>query len=144
MAKVDVKGIKGRKQIVHALFDFSKDGGAFGAGNEIDLFKFAAGTIIHDMWLEVETAVESAGLATMEVGVTGGDTDAFMLSEAKANLVAGFLSEDAGKGVSLLDQTAKSGKKYKASAEVIASLLIGVADLTAGKVHFYAECSDGY
>lgn len=144
MAKVDVKGIKGRKNIVHAFYDFSKDGGTFGAGNEIDLFKFAAGTIVHNMWLEVEEAVESLGLATLEVGVTGGDTDAFMAQEAKANLVAGFVSEDLGMGVSLLDATEKSGKKFKASAETIASLLIGTADLTAGKVHFYAECSDGY
>lgn len=144
MAKVDVKGIKGRKQIVHALYDFSKDGGTFDTGNEIDLFKFSAGTIVHDMWMEVEEAVESAGAATLEVGITGGDIDGFIGQTAKAVLIADFVSYDVHKGALLEDLTDYYAIKYKASAEVIASLLIGTADLTAGKVHFYAECSDGY
>ena len=144
MAKVDVKGIKGRKQIVHAVYDFSKDGGTFDTGNEIDLFKFAAGTIVHDMWLETETLVESAGAATMEVGITGGDIDGFMVQLGKATLIADFVSDDSHKGALLEDGTDLQGIKYKAVAETIASLLIGTADLTAGKVHFYAECSDGY
>ncbi len=76
-AKVTIQGLKGVPQLAHAVYDFAKDGGVFGAGNEINLFDLAADTIVHDLWFEVETTV-TGGASTIEVGVTGGDTDSIV------------------------------------------------------------------
>lgn len=143
MSKVTIQGLKGTRQVAHAVYDFSKDGGSFGGGNEIDLFKLSAGMIVHDFWLEVEEAVVGT-LSTLEVGITGGDTDSIVKQIAEADLVADYVSNDNDKGVSLFDATDKSNERIKYSAETILSLLIGTADLTAGKVHFYVEYSAGY
>jgi len=151
MAKVTVQGLKGVKQLAHAIYDFAKDGGTFGGGNEINLFKLSADSIVHDFWCEVEAAPISLGGATLEVGITGGDTDGIMTQAAIAALPINFVSGDKEKGVELFelitigaDDHYKANKKYKVTAETTLSLLIGTAALTAGKVHFYCEFSAGY
>lgn len=151
MAKVTVQGIKGVKQVAHAIYDFSKDGGTFGGGNEIDLFKLSADSIMHDFWLEVETAPTSLGGATLEVGITGGDTDSIITQAAIASFPIDLVSGDKMKGIALSElltlgagDTQYINKKYKVNSETIISLLIGTASLTAGKIHFYCEYSAGY
>jgi hypothetical protein len=143
MSKTTIKGVKGRKEIYHAIYDFSSDGGSFGAGNEIDLFDLKSGTIIHDGWFEVETAVVGDS-STLEVGVTGGDTDGIFSQIAEATLVADYVSDEQAKGDVLYDDSNDHGIRYKVTADTTISMLIGTAALTAGKVHFYLECSDGY
>ena len=140
-AKTTVKGIKGKIQTAHACYDFSKDGGTAGA---IDLFSLPANTIIHDCWFEVETALTSGGLATVEVGVTGGDTDGFITQAAFSALTLDKVSAMSEKGALLYDGTAKDSLRYKTSTAVTVAFLIATAALTAGKVHFYVEYSDGY
>jgi len=144
MAKTTVRGLKGRKQVYHAVYDFSADGGTFGAGHEIDLFELKSGTIIHDFWLEVEEALTSAGAATAEVGITGGDTDGYFTLAGKAVLVANYISSTDNKGAILYDSTDDHDIRSKVVADTVMSMLIGTASLTAGRVHFYVEASDGY
>lgn len=134
------RGLKGTKEVVKETYDFSKAGGALGA---IDLFKFPAKTIIHNMWYEVETAVTSGGSATVEVGYSGG-TPNLLKQKAIAGLTANYVSADADKGTDLLDGTDKNSKKKKFTAEATLQMLIATAALTAGKIHFYAEVSEGY
>ena len=143
MSKVTVQGLKGTKQVAKATYDFATDGGTFGAGNEIDLFSLAANIIVHDAWFEVETAVVGT-LSTLEVGITGGDTDSIIKQLAEAVLVADYVSNDDDKGVSLWDDTNDSNDRYKVTSATVLSLLIGTADLSAGRVHFYVEYSAGY
>ena len=140
MSKLKLQGIKGCKQLGHVVYDFDKDGGAF--GTPIDLFELSANTIVHDFWCEVETAPASLGLATLEVGITGGDTDAVIAQDAFGAFALDSVSSDVMKGADLWDGDGSLKKKY--TAATILSLLIGTAALTAGKVHFYCEYSAGY
>lgn len=140
-AKCTVKGIKGKSQLAHAVYDFSKDGGAVSV---IDLFKLSANTIIHDCWYEVEEALTSGGSATVEVGITGGDTDGYIAQAAYTALTLDKVSAQSEKGALLYDATAKDSLRDKVTAEKTVALKIATAALTAGKVHFYLEYSDGY
>ncbi len=141
MAKVDVQGIKGRKQIYHAVYDFSKDGGV--KDTAIEMFGLAANTIIHDAWFEVETAIEGTS-STIEMGLTGGDTDGIFAQIAEATCVADYVSDDQAKGALLFDDTNDHNIRKKFTAADTLDFLIGTANLTAGKAHFYIECSAGY
>lgn len=138
---VALKGIKGRTQLAHEVYDYSKVGGLAGAYN---LFTLPANTIIHDCWYEVETAADSGGLATIEVGVTGGDTDGFITQAAFSAFTLDKVSAQSEKGALLYDSTAKDSLRYKPTAAVTIAMLVATAALTAGKVHFYVEYSDGY
>ena len=144
MAKTTVRGLKGRKQIYHAVYDFSVDGGVHGAGNEIDLFELKSGSIIHDFYIEVETSILSAGSATFEVGVTGGDTDGYFTQAAKGAIIADYVSSEDAKGALLYDSTDDHNLRAKLTADGNISMLIGTASLTAGKLHAYCVVSDGY
>jgi hypothetical protein len=138
---VDLKGIKGKVQIAHNVYDFAKDGGTAGAYN---LFDLKANTIVHNFWYEVETALTSGGLATVETGITGGDTDGFITQAPFSDLINDKLSADFEKGALLWNTTEDSNRKHKVTADSVVAFLIATASLTAGKVHFYCEYSDGY
>jgi hypothetical protein len=140
-AKTTVKGIKGKTQLAHAVYDYSVDAGAIGT---VDLFSIPANSIVHDFWFEVETALTSSGLATVEVGITGGDTDGFITQAAFSDWTLDLVSAKSVRGALLHDGTAKDSLRYKTSAAVTVALKIATAALTAGKVHFYVEFSDGY
>ena len=143
MLKVVCSGLKGAKQIAHSVYDFSKDGGANAVA--MTLFQLKADSIIHDAWYEVETAPLSAGAATLEVGITGGDTDGIFAQKGKAALTINKVSSNADKGAHLVaGGTDNYSKRYKVTADTDIDLLIGTADLTAGKIHFYLEFSNGY
>ncbi len=137
MSKMTVKGIKGKKEIVHAIYDFGVDGGALNA--VVDLFSLLANTIVHDCWMESETSVASLGAATIEMGITGGDVDGYLAAIALADLAADKVSGAAAKGALLT-----GGLRNKVTADSVVAIKIGTAAVTAGKVHFYLEVSDGY
>jgi hypothetical protein len=136
MSKLVVKGIKGKPEMFHAVYDFAVDGGTAGAK---DIFTLLAGTIVHDCFYEVETTVTSGGSATLELGLTGGDTDGFVAQAAKTDFAADAISGDAKKGALLT-----GGLRAKVTADTVCAMVIGTAALTAGKIHFYLLASDGY
>lgn len=142
MAKTFISGSKGVIETSRATYDFSVDGGAL--NQEIDLFKIAANGIIHNFWFEVENAVTSLASATLEVGVTGVDTDAIIVQSAKTVFVADYIGGSELKGAYLWDSTAKADIRKKFTAETLITLKIGTAALTAGKIHFYCDYSCGY
>jgi hypothetical protein len=141
MSLVTLKGLKGVKSLAHSVYDYSVDGGVAGA---FDLFELPANTIVHDLWYEVETALNSSGLATVEVGITGGDTDGFITQAAFSTLTIDKVSAMSEKGALLYDGTAKDSLRYKVTAVKTVAFLVATAALTGGKVHFYCEYSDGY
>lgn len=140
-AQVAVKGIKGKLDMAHAVYDFAKDGGAVGV---IDLFSLPANTIVHDCWCEVETALTSGGAATVEIGVTGGDTDGMIAQAAYTVFALDFVTGDVNKGALLFDTTEDANLRAKVTAASTIALKIATAALTAGKVHVYLTFSDGY
>jgi hypothetical protein len=142
MSKATIQGLIGTKQVKKVTYDFAKDGGA--NATPIDLMTLSENTILHDFWFEVETQPVSAGAATLEVGITGDDTDGAMKQLGKAALPADYVSNEDDKGAYLFDSVNKASDRYKVTTEKILSLLIGTADLSAGKIHFYAEYSAGY
>lgn len=144
MNKVTVSGLKGVKKLFHNVYDFSKDGGV--DDTAMSLFGLKADIIIHDAWYEVEIAPLSAGAATVEVGITGGDTDGIFVQKGKADLAINKVSGDVDKGAHLFTpgDTDDYSIKHKVTADTDIDMLIGTADLTAGKIHFYLECSAGY
>lgn len=110
------------ERIVRVTYDFAEDGGAIGdlglitANGELMITKFA---------MFVETAVTSAGAATMDAGVTGA-TDQFLNGVAKATLVADYAArEDA---IGDLPAVLANGEQVTMS--------LADAAWTAGKVHF--------
>lgn len=115
-----VSAFTGHMEQIEAVYDFAKDGGAIGV---IDLIEMKHAAIIHSASVKVLTSVTSAGAATVEMGVAGGDTDAILPAQLQAALVApkGFDSDAAGKGL------------YVASGGKVAAE-IKVAALTAGKL----------
>jgi hypothetical protein len=140
-AKVTVKGIKGKTQLAHAVYDFSVDGGAVGV---LDLFSIPANNIVHDFWAEIEEAPTSGGSATLEVGITGGDTDGYLAQVAYTALTLDLVTGDVNKGALLFDTTEDSNLRHKVTASSMVALKIGTAALLTGKIHFYVEYSDGY
>ncbi len=137
MAKTTVRGLKGRKQVYHAVYDFIKDGGLNGSGSAIEMFNLKAGTIVHNFWVEVESAVVGTS-STIELGDSG-DTDGIFAQEVEATLVDNFVSGTGEEGAYL-----SGGLRKKFTADTTLSQIIGTADLSAGKLHYYLECSDGY
>lgn len=140
-SKVAVKGIKGKSQVAHAVYDFAKDGGAIGV---INIFDLPANTIVHDCWFEVEEALTSGGSATLELGENGGDTDGFIAQAAVAGFTVDKVSAQSEKGALLYDATAKDSLRYKNTAAKTIGFKIATAALLTGKLHIYIEYSDGY
>lgn len=115
-----VNAFSNELDVVEAVYDFSKDGGAVSV---IDLMEMKEAMQIMNASVQVLAAVVSGGAATVEIGVKGGDTDAILPATLQAALPinTGFDCAAAGKGL------------YVASGGII-SLEIKVAELTAGKI----------
>lgn len=108
-------------------YDFANDGGATSdtyvigtAGRKI---------AIMDAMVHVETACTSGGSATVSIGVSGGDVDAFLdtTSGAVANLVDDFCEKET------------AGQKIVIADDGKIELVIGTAALTAGKINLYVK-----
>jgi len=105
-------------------YDFSEDTGAQGT---YSLAKFLKKALVVDACVQVETACTSAGLATVQIGTSTGDADAFMdtTSGAVANLVDDFTVKET------------AGQSLVVAEDETVDLVIGTADLTAGKINVY-------
>ena len=76
--------------------------------------------------------------------VVYGDTDSIFSQIAEGTLVADYVSDDQVKGAALWDDTNDHNIRYKVTSATVLSALPETAALTAGKVHYYIECSEGY
>ena len=110
-----------RTEHVELVYDFSVDGGAQGS---LGLFKAKEAMVVEQCYLKVKTAGASGGSATIEVGISGGDTDALITATAGAvaNLTSGAVL-----------QQASTAPGLKLAADAVIAIKISTADLTAGK-----------
>ena len=125
-AYMEVEGYTNQVYSAVLEYDFAKDGGAQGT---FSLGKMTHKCVILRGRVFVETACTSAGSATVIVGASTADVDAFIdaTSGAVANLVdnATFV------------ETASEGLVVAANETI--DLTIGTADLTAGKIKVFIE-----
>lgn len=112
------------------LYDFSSDGGAIGSITLKDENGVAqsipAGAIITNAYISVQTAVTSAGSATVAFGIVG-NTDAFKAATAKATLAEHYVVAGAN-DLPLTDLV---------PVDVVAT--VATAALTAGKFRVFVE-----
>jgi len=123
----EFEGWTGKKYTEVFEYDFANDTGAQGT---YSLGKFGHKTLVRNGVVFVETACTSAGSATVAVGTSTADDDAFLdaTSGAVANLV-----DDA-----VLVET--TGTNLVVAADETLDLVIATADLTAGKIKVILEC----
>lgn len=115
------KDLNEERRIEYLEYDFANDTGAQGT---YWLGKFQHKALVRNAIVFVETECTSAGSATVQIGTTTADADGFMdtTSGAVANL-----SDDA-----VITETA--GTNLVVAANEYVELVIGAADLTAGKI----------
>ena len=108
-------------------YDFGNDTGAQAT---YSLGKFGHKTLVLQGTVFVETACTSAGSATVEIGTSVADADAFMdaTSGAVANLIDDFVHVET------------TSTNLVVAADETLDLIIGTADLTAGKIKVILEC----
>jgi len=131
--------LKNEKQLAKFEYDFAVDGGAIGSiPLRANVSSLAAGMVITDMYVYVESALTSGGSATVTLGNT--DVDGFMAdifalagsdnAVVRAGEVAGAL---------LWDDTNDHALAYRVSSDAVLALQVGTAALTAGKLQVYVE-----
>lgn len=125
--KKDVAVFSNVIEKIEVEYDFAVDGGAVG---ELILFEAKEALVIHEAHIKVKTQFTSSGLATLIVGVSGGDTDAILASTAVADLTA----------PKVLPGAAACEGLYLASGGKIA-MAIGTEAMTAGKMVVSLEVS---
>ena len=108
-------------------YDFANDTGAQAT---YSLGKFGHKTLVLQGCVFVETACTSAGSATVQIGTSTADADAFMdtTSGAVANLIDDFVHAET------------ASTRLVVAADETLDLVIGTADLTAGKIKVILEC----
>lgn len=113
-----------KEELAKMVYSFAADTGAQGT---YSLGKFTADAIITSGVVYVKTACTSGASATVTIGTSSGDTDAFLTTAngAVANLTLG----------ASFHQAATEGLKVAANETV--DLVIGTADLTAGVIEVY-------
>jgi hypothetical protein len=114
-------GFKNQLSFATLEYDFANDGGSTGA---LVLATTAGDLIVHSALVYVVTTCTSGGSATVIMGSSSTDTDAFMdlTSGAVASLTAN----------SVIYETTQ--QCYIPDAQTI-TMTIGTATLTAGKLH---------
>jgi len=107
-------------------YDFANDTGAQGT---YWLGKFPHKCLVRNAIVFVETACTSGGSATVQIGTSTADVDGFMdtTSGAVANLIDN----------AVITETA--GTNLVVAADEYIQLVIGTADLTAGKIKVIVE-----
>jgi len=108
-------------------YDFANDGGA---ASTISLGKFEHKTLVLRGKVFVETACTSGGSATVIVGASTADVDAFLdaTSGAVANLVDDLVAVES------------TSENLVVAEDETLDLTIGTAALTAGKIKVILEC----
>ena len=113
----------------HAKFtyDFATDGGAV---SSITLGQLPDKAVVTGGHIEVETAVTSAGSATVAFGIVA-NTDAFVAATAKATLALNYVA------------ATSNDLPLKMTGETPVLATIATAALTAGKIHLFVEYYEG-
>ena len=138
-------GVLNTPEWVTEYYDFAKHGGTKNVA--IPLVTLADNTIVHDLVVETVDALVGA-TATIELGLAAVDTDGFLTQIGIASLPE--VTGEKEKGALLLDAVAddvtlvKTSKPYKLAAEKTLDLLIGTANLTAGKLAVKMLVSAGH
>ena len=121
------------KQMARVIYDFAADGGTVGA---LDLLETTDDIVITNFYIRGITVLDSAGDGvTMDVGVSGGDTDILLNGIAEADFSAGAM---------LLAPVVEGAPnvfamplKLEADGKIIQTI-IGEA-LTSGKCEYFFE-----
>ncbi len=123
----DIEGWTNERFTVVLEYDFANDGGATAT---FDLGAFKHKTLVLQGAVFVETVCTSGGSATVAVGTSTADPDAFMdiTSGAVAALVDDFV------------HTETAGTRLVVAANETCILAIATAALTAGKIKVILEC----
>lgn len=108
-------------------YDFAADGSA--TADTVKLATFGSKMMIINAVAQVETACTSGGSAVVNVGILGGDVDAFVADTAGA---VASLTDDA-----CIKETA--GQKIVVAANETVSLKVATAALTAGKINLFIQ-----
>lgn len=118
-------GWSNERVFVKLSYDFDLDGGAFADTYLLGVVK--SKMLVTEAVVMVEDAVLSGGLAVVNVGISGGDVDAFLdnTNGAKANLVDDAVFEQSAANPLVL------------ADEAVIQMTVATADLTAGKVVVY-------
>jgi len=121
------------ESIARVRYDFSKDAGTAGA---FSLFEADGDIVITDFFVNVLTAFDSAGdAAVIDIGITGGDTDALVQDAGQARFALGsFVKADAclegGSGE-------VRNLPLKVADNAVVAMVVKTAALTAGKCDFF-------
>ena len=120
----------------HLIFkyDFATDGGSQGSislkDNNGVAQQIPAGAIITNSYIEVETAITSAGSATVAFGLLG-NTDAFKAATAKGTLSANYVVAGA------------NDLPLRTAVPIDVQATIAVADLDGGLFRIFVEYIEG-
>jgi hypothetical protein len=119
------------EEIARVVYDFAEDAGATGA---LELLETADDIVITDFYVRGITELDSAADGTsIDVGISGGDTDILLDGVAEATVAAGALVQP-----TLVEGTpnvAALPLKLAADGKII--LTIVAEALTAGKCEFF-------
>jgi len=113
-------------EIIRVQYDFANDAGATGA---LDVLTCTEACVVRFKHGVVKTECTSGGSATLILGLSGGDTDAFLdaTSGAVANLT----------GSAIIQPEATNPVYVAAAGKIIQT--IGTATFTAGKIEYVFE-----
>jgi hypothetical protein len=138
-------GIKGQLNVKEYVYDFAVDGGSTGTVNlhaKNGASVVPIGAVIQRVTAYIETAVTSAGSATVAWG-NGDDADGFSGSAiAKASLTANAVFNGWDNAAALLWDDTNDHQIYQYVADAADGQMIvtiGTADLTAGKIRIVVE-----
>ena len=124
----DIGGWTDQPFTVVCEYDFANDTGAQ-ATYSLGVFKHK--TLVRKGLVFVETACGSAGSATVAVGTSVADADAFM--DASDGAVANLIDD-------AVIATATTSDNLVVAADETLDLVIATADLNAGKIKVVLEC----
>ena len=126
-------GFSNQIEVIKVVYDFAKDGGSTGA---LDILTADANLVVLGFHVKVLTTCVGAGM-TLDVGISGGDTDILLDGAAVASLVANAMIPAT---LSVLSEGTPNTQVFAmplklASGEKLIQT-IGVAALTAGKYEY--------
>jgi len=127
-------GFSNEVEVVKVVYDFAKDGGATGA---LEILEAQDDLVILNFYVVGKTTCTSGGSATLDVGISGGDTDILLDGAAVASLTANAMVQPTS--IVLTEGTpntyvAALPQKLASGGKIIQT--IGVAAFTAGKLEY--------
>ena len=127
------------KHLARFDYDFALQGGAVGVIDLVpNIVALAAGMVISDIYVYVESALTSGGSATVTLG--NADPDGFLVNIfALAGSANAVIRSGQVAGALVYDDTNDTQLLYRVGADTDLALTIGTAALTAGKLQVYVE-----